>query len=266
MVSTVTPGVQPGIYEVDYFSGAQVAIYIGDVLVDEVTSITYQVSQHRTPLYGYASQLFDALTAGPVIVQGNFTINFKEAGYLWFILQRYQNIIGAKNPPIASLNDGLRERTFDMNPEMKADRGQSQYVNPALIAWEVANKIINKDQASQLQDTARANTGRKLGGYSSIARAQGGMGVAENVYEYFEDKIWASQAAQEDLNEGRRADSNNLNPFEIYVAYGDYTGDNRLNHTIRKLAQVNIVGTAQQIVYDGMPIQEQYNFIARNII
>ena len=87
---------RPGIYNVDYYSGAQVGIFIGDILVDEVTSMQYMVRQSRRPLYGYADTLYRAMAKGQVIVQGQFTINFKEAGYLWVILDRYQKVVRGK--------------------------------------------------------------------------------------------------------------------------------------------------------------------------
>ena len=86
------------VYDQEYFSGTQATIYIGDVWVDEVTSFAFQVTQAKAPLYGYASQLFDAVSRGPRLVRGQFTINFKEAGYLWLVLERYKSIRGIKTP------------------------------------------------------------------------------------------------------------------------------------------------------------------------
>ena len=51
-------GIRPGVYNIDYFSGSQVAIYIGDVFVDEITAINFVAQQPRRPLYGYADQHF----------------------------------------------------------------------------------------------------------------------------------------------------------------------------------------------------------------
>src|SRR5690606_10597119 len=89
-----------------------------------------------------------------------------------------------------------------------------------------------------------------LGGFASTTRALGGIGNAENLFETFEDAIWKEDSSS--LNEqDRRADDPDLNPFDIYIAYGDFAGDNRVNHTIRKLVDVSIIGSSQQVVIDG---------------
>src|SRR5678809_314400 len=90
-----TQTVGSSIYDLDYFSSQQAALYIGDVFVDEVIALSYSVQQSKTPIYGYASQLFDAVSHGTVIVQGQFSVNFKESGYLWLILHRYKRFQNA---------------------------------------------------------------------------------------------------------------------------------------------------------------------------
>ena len=80
------------VYDLDYFTGSQCAVYIGDVFVDEVTNIAFKVNQSKQPIYGYASQLFNAVAPGRVLVQGQFTVNFKESGYLFIILARLKKM------------------------------------------------------------------------------------------------------------------------------------------------------------------------------
>lgn len=41
--------VRRGVYNIEYFSGAQVSLYIGDVWVDEVTTLAYGYQQSRAP-------------------------------------------------------------------------------------------------------------------------------------------------------------------------------------------------------------------------
>ncbi|MHA1832150.1 MAG: thermonuclease family protein [Candidatus Helarchaeota archaeon] len=69
-------------YKQDYFTGVDVRVFFGDIWIDDIVMITYQYAEAKAPLFGYASQYFDAIIPGTRIVQGQFAINFKEQGYL----------------------------------------------------------------------------------------------------------------------------------------------------------------------------------------
>jgi|SRR3990167_2900692 len=265
-----TEDFRPGIYSVDYFSGAQCAIYIGDVWVDEVTSITYGVHQSRRPLYGYADQLFRDVSKGQVLVQGEFTINFKEAGYLWLVLRRYQEVM-RDNPtsmigksPFGSSAVAVR----DAIESIINNDGQLSISDRNAIFQAVASNMENIDSSvavDALRNSDIAQAATTLGGFSSATRAAGSIGTAENIFEAFEDRVWQEPA--EDLDAmSRRADDPDLNPFDIYMAFGDFAGDNSVNHTIQKITGVHIIGSGKQVVIDGQPIQESYSFMARNIV
>jgi hypothetical protein len=255
---------RPGIYSVDYFSGAQTAIYIGDVLVDEVTSIYWTVQQNRVPIYGYSDQLFRTMAKGQVLIQGTFTINFKEAGYLWLILERYRRLISGKSSKLSPFLDSKSVTQENIEKIINGEITTAERTRLAEVLGEAeAQKLFDGGSLTEVSD--RQQTAASLQGFSSVTRATGGIGEAENMLEVFEDMIWGRP--EEDLElQDRRADDPDLNPFDIYIAYGDFAGDNRVNHTIQKLTDVYIVGSAKQIEITGMPIQEQYTFIARNQI
>jgi len=257
-----------GIYDTDYFSGAQVAIYIGDVLVDEVTSISFQVTQSRTPLYGYASTLFDAVSEGNVLVQGNFSINFKEAGYLWLVLNKYKSL----------MNHGT---TNSNNPFNSTKDGWFNKTNISVTTQEVINRhtieqVMNGEVSpTNLMGQFAQEAALSLSGYSSHARQSGDIKSAENVFEAFENVVWGKAEDSKTTaigelsfgpNDARRADSSILNPFDIFIVFGDFVGDDRLHHTVHKLEDVYILSSGKQITINGQPIQESYTFIAKNII
>jgi hypothetical protein len=75
------------IFNEDYFSGADVNIFFGDIWVDEATNLSFQLQEDVLPIYGYASYTFDAVARGKRLVSGSFTINFKSTGYLQAILE-----------------------------------------------------------------------------------------------------------------------------------------------------------------------------------
>lgn len=261
--------IRPGTYSIDYFSGAQVSVYIGHIWIDEVTSITYSVSQDRQPLYGYSDQLYRGLAMGQVLVRGQFSINFKEAGYLWVALNEYQKLNKNKNTPLHPfINSGSTDRR---NVEQVVNRELSQFeLNKAyqqLMQNESSSEQELREHNEQINNLETQRTFAGLTGFSSSARAGGGIGRAENIFEAFEDQVWGRRTKTKiDEEEHRRADDNRLNPFDIYITYGDFPDDNSVNHTIRKISDVSIIGTSQQVVIDGQCIQEVYDFIGKNIV
>lgn len=249
-----------GIYDSDYFSGAQVALYIGDVWVDEVTSLNFSMSEPKVPLHGYSDVLYRDISRGQVSIEGQFTINFKEAGYLWLILNRYQELVNARQSPLFSYRSDQKNELaneFNIEETYIVDAGKAKAKN------ELAKKMTAIAEKYSLEYFQR-----KLTGFASTTRETGGMGSAEDLFEKFENEIWdgtlGTKADQDAAH--RRVTDKRLNPFDIYILYGDYVGDDKLHHTVQKLSQVSLTGVGKQIVIDGQPIQEAYTFIARDLV
>ncbi len=270
------PNIRQGIYNVDYFSGAQMAVYIGDVWVDEITSISYAVQQSRSPLYGYADQLFKDVSKGQVLIQGEFAVNFKEAGYLFLVLDRFQTLINNR-PSVLNVHHKAFGPGTTKGTPFSGNRGEflqgetieSLINNDNQLNTFERNKVFEAIAASDERTTAGDERGRQsastsLGGFSSTTRSTGGIGLAENIFEAFEDAIWKRPEKLEELT--RRIDDPRLSPFDVFMAFGDFAGDNSANHTIQKLTDVHIIGQARQVIIDGQPIQEAYSFIARNLV
>lgn len=278
-----------GVYNIEYFSGAQVSLYIGDVWVDEVTTLSYGYQQSRTPIYGYASTLFDDVSEGRILVTGQFTINFKEAGYLWLILNRFRELNHNKSSLTAptegpfknsgsAARDNIEQIVNNETSTLKRNRF-FQDLAKSIIAEKRNPKGELSPELNQagLSSLVRASTSASLGGFSSVQRSIAGgqpiderrnVGKAERKFEVFEDALWKSGGDEPSSldNDDRRADDTRLNPFEIYVAFGDFAGDNTANHTIERIRNVYILGKSKQVSIDGLPIQEQYSFIGRNIV
>lgn len=71
-----------------YFCGAQARIYMNGQFIDEIVEIEGVYDSPQIPIYGYASNHFNTVASGKVIVQGAFTINYKYDGYLWTLLKK----------------------------------------------------------------------------------------------------------------------------------------------------------------------------------
>lgn len=76
------------VYRYDAVSGAQIRVKFGsNTIVEDATAVQFTLSQGKKPIYGYASQLFDAIADGVVIVHGRIWLNFIHQGYLRLLLE-----------------------------------------------------------------------------------------------------------------------------------------------------------------------------------
>lgn len=91
----------------DYFSGADITIYFGDIFVDDITGLEFSLQERVQPVYGYNSYTYDSVARGQRLIQGSFTIAFREAGYIYRILEHIGLEQGKAKPLIAYQLGGL---------------------------------------------------------------------------------------------------------------------------------------------------------------
>lgn len=87
----------------DYYSGSDASIYFGDVFVDELMHIEYKLREMVMPIYGYNSYRFDAVARGQRIVEGRFTIAFRESGFMFHLLEHIGQIEEKSKPTLSYL-------------------------------------------------------------------------------------------------------------------------------------------------------------------
>jgi hypothetical protein len=104
-----------------FFSGTQASLFIGDTWVDDIVSISYQHHHNRQPVFGYGSQHWDFVPKGIIMIQGEFTINFREPNYLFMILERYKKF----NAPSASRAISSEQRKMDLTEKRIQDINQT---------------------------------------------------------------------------------------------------------------------------------------------
>jgi hypothetical protein len=255
---TTQQQLSPGVYNSEYFSGAQVCLYIGDTWIDEVVSLSFQVSQSRSPIYGYSSILFDDISVGNVLVQGEMTINFKEAGYLWLILARHGKLQYGVDVLDPNFNAKNAAQSFIGNTNMYnvLNNGTNQSLTQKNTNIKVLTAQVALAQTQAQNNTASVKTGNQFNtsDYQTMINSLQGL-------------LWG-QAAQSELDKvkTRRADDPKVNPFDLYITYGDITGPAGVHSTIQKLKNVYIIGTSKTITLEGIPILETYSFIAQDLI
>ena len=274
--------IETRVYDQEYYSGAQVNVYISDVLIDEITGLEVSVQQRKQPIYGYADQLFSKVARGTVMVEGSFSINFKEAGYLYAVLERLKR-----------KNDGTRP---NFSPHIQANTINQLRKDKTPLKGGAGGGFVrrqNIEQIKQQQFVDQVTNGknadgtplrpedlieayRSLSGFSNpvalssaLSRASGNnanLEGAEGVFEKFEDKIWSTANRLEADSEGRRGDSNIFDDFTIYVTFGDHNRSDYVNHTAKRIDNVHLIGQAQTITINEEPVAEVYRFIARNYV
>jgi hypothetical protein len=276
-------------YENDWYSGSQISVMFGDILIDNVVSIQYEVQQSRTPIYGYASQYYSFVAPGKVIVQGSLTIAFKEAGYLLWPIQRFINNVGPTKQSEYGSNDYLTTPRYQLDPEGLVIRG---YNPKDYSLTEASNAAKNKkamrasvEQMMEWQSSGEFPRDNKA--YNDFYKELGALpdDEWEDWAEVFEDSIWYGNDPsnplvrdklysknfteettfidEESVYNHRRADQ--YPSIDIWIVYGDMSRQSP-NHTVRKLMDVSFAGQSQIIEISGQPIYEQYQFMARNLV
>lgn len=131
----------------EYFSGSQASIFIGDVWVDDILDWQCSVGAQATPIYGYGSTFYDRAVQGRVLVQGSFTINFREPNYLFAILARYQSFkprLNVKEQQVTSpLLEDLELKELSYQDKRKnIDNFFSDLNSEGTIEGSVSNMIL----------------------------------------------------------------------------------------------------------------------------
>ena len=76
-------------YWQSYYGGVDVCAYIGGTIIDDIVTLQYTKVNNKSPLYGYMSEKFDAVSRGTTIIQGEFTIAYTQRNYLFQKLLNY---------------------------------------------------------------------------------------------------------------------------------------------------------------------------------
>lgn len=258
------------IYDLDYYSDSQAMVYIGDVWVDDITSIHYTCSQQKTPIYGYASQLFDDTAAGHVIVQGEFSINFKEQGYLWAVLRRWFDMgPGAPEFAVKGLYDPVAASKAKKLIAGKIKPGQHRQGGRPIVGSNgtlVSRASIERIAQGEATTQERYNYYNDLAGYATFDVKNNKDKVFEDIVEAFEDEVWKTTDNENLLNQIRRVDDNAFDGFDIFLTFGNYSVPGA-NHSVIKLVSCRLTSSGKSIqVGQNMPIQEFYTFTARTIV
>ena len=222
----------------EYFCGSQVSLYINQILIDECVFIAYNLSAEKIPIYSYSGRKYATTAEGPILVRGRFGINFKESGYLFLIM--------------AYIQEKYRQ----------GNRG-----TPSEQARNIEDLIDGTRQGDPFREIGLSDLSRSRPG---LARQLAQLGESEfkRLATDFEQLIWGKGNLGEiesrfaGISNKERADE--FPAFDIYLTFGNID-DPQAHTTVRKLSDVELVGSTMQVNIDGEGIVEVYDFLARSL-
>lgn len=248
-------------YPQDYYSGSQVKILFGSVWVDDIATIQYQSTQGKTPLYGYADQQFRAVAKGQFLVNGQFTIAFKETGYLNIIMEMIRN----ENRELYRVLD--QPKTKDSKISDTFFRYMQQGVTPEEAMDLAANQ--GKSNFIRYSDNNRA---RAENDFEDIAEVMedaiwGRADDTSNSRAVLGKKIPRSDELDYYKHTGRGVSKSiDVGGFDILITFGNFTtGYDTPEHTVIALNDVHIRGESLVVTPAGEPIGMTYDFFARGL-
>lgn len=264
-------------YEFDWFSGSQITIMLGDVLLDNIVSISFNVAQNKTPVYGYANQYYSFVADNKVLVYGTVTIAFKEAGYLFWPIKRFieQKQAGEWITPRYG-----RDQKGNITKGYDFSNSNGTFTT---AAQEAEHHRIMRNNVEQTMEYSATNQLNRAGSFWKELSALPDDKF-EDWAEVFEDAIWygsdpANAMMRDRLFSGNLSDKDILDdeiilshrradqypPVDIWIVYGDMNRP-AANHTVKKIMDLSWTGQSQVIEVSGEPTYEQYSFIAKNIV
>lgn len=228
----------------DFYSGSQITVWFGDILVDDINSIQWTRTQNKKPIYGYASQLFDAVAKGTVLIQGDFTINFRQQGYLSVIMNEIKFL--------------YKRYTGNLQDDevANADQGRWKEVR-RLIGLHLKNGTFGPTTSEEIRDIGDSPD------FMQLAKVYEGV--------IWGDEVSGMYPAKEDVFPADVSQSDIIpDGFNILITYGNVSNSeartikDQLQSTTKSLNGVHLIGESQVIQVGGQPVLEQYSFIAKS--
>jgi hypothetical protein len=226
-------------FRADYFAGADIRIYFGDIWIDEVTSLQFTLQEQVAPIFGYASYTWDKVARGSRYIQGSFSINFKESYYLQQVMKSLSSEMGSDTKNGTS---GFNTTTWKKGLDIEALMKQTGNKNFDSIADEFEKSLWGTSTDKNFVQDSK---------------------VRESNSYFYPNAVDSSGKAITDMSQKELQDHG----FNILISYGPMNESGGMNatETTHTLVGVQLTGVSQVIGSDGSPIQEQYTFIAKDL-
>ena len=242
----------------EYYSGAQVRVYFGHLLIDEIASIEWAGTSTKRPVYGYASTTFDAVAQGQYLCQGAFLMPFKEVGFLYAVQQTLSNRSAVSQRIIDAIKQqNTQAQTVTVTP-IPDTGGLSPRVQ---VSTRVGTSPEGTHRVEQLVTTLTPDDVLE-------EEATSGGRSFHDLVESLQETIW--DAPGDTAEPIIRPDAFDVDPttgfvqrgFNILVTFGDVNNPQQPS-TVKSLIDVHLTGDQRVIATDGNPIFERYTFFCR---
>lgn len=239
-------------YYQTYWSGLDARVYAGNVLLDEIVALQYELQEAVLPVFSYASYTFTDALHGARRIQGMFTMNFKREGYLFELLRQLEKR--------TSVVGGNETNAPDESAFRLASRGNATV--------EDFTALVNKGTAHSERNKLTPESVQRLKDVSSA----------------FEEAIWGRVEIPKALDPRTtpsRARFETAQDFDLHIHFG--SREPLLNETDRRarkaapdedlvvatytrLVGVHLTGVGRVLDDSGRPIMESYSFIAKDAL
>lgn len=225
-------------YRTDYYSGSQVAIFMGNIWLSDISMIEFNLMQKKMPFYGYKSQLYDQMAKGTQLIEGVFSVAYTHTNWLNMAMSKYL-----------------------------------EFTNPV----GSQKSISQADVQSFLNNLNAGNVDLKSLNYKTPVVGLQTPGDGAFVNQTFDQKteqlinfFWGNTNGTG--NTYKVISPDNLPAFDVTITFGNYPKDRPAaqdeflsSHTVKVLSNIEITGYSMQVAITGEPIQEVYTFFARSM-
>lgn len=237
-----------------YWSGLDARIYAGNVYLDEIIALQYEMQEMVIPIYSYASYTHDRVLHGSRRVAGAFSINFKRESYLFELLSQIETgraLPGGNEPP-----------TRD----------------------EAAFRLASRGTATLEDFTAAAGKSNPFGRKNSISKDE--LAKLRKTAGAFEEAIWGTKTPVPLKGQPRTSPQRSRfelsREWDLHIHFGSndsvdprnvrrdgkpLPGQDTLSvSTYTRLVDVHITGVSRIVDDSGRPLLEQYQFLAKDVL
>lgn len=219
-------------YGNEYFSGSDVYISFNNQILDEIVYIDFIVEEPITPIWGYASYTFDAVSRGARIVRGRFRVNFTESAYLYTKMME------------------LNADTYSAKTAKKTVSNKTWFNNPDNLTSEDIVAMLSSGSEDKLINLMNSNES-KIWGTDNEDESQ----------KKYNDSHFAYGLNNELRDNG----------FDILLSYGDEefypssVDTEAIPGTIEVINGVHIYSCSKIIAPSGEAVFEEYAFIGQDM-
>lgn len=245
-----------------YYSPSQVLLFVNGYYIDDAAAVSWNISDEKVPIYGYADQDFRTVVPGRSIVHGQLEIHFRYWGYLTNV------ITAAQGRTAASVEEVARQlRTI-------------QHHKNSQPLQELYRDYAGEDAVEKRTQVARDVFVQRL-------RDRGGFigppsQTAEEQLDKLSEAFWSRENRLQYNQAERREEAANMTRpgrissaleglregFGIVVRFGSLS-DQQDPSTTLLIRGVRILGQSTAISSEvpeaGAPVREAYSFLARSI-